>query len=123
MLVIDVARNKYPPFWVSIHALYEALNTVDDSTNKTRGYVVATRPPPGVHTRHHSVADQIRRARKTLRADAKELSNRYSSEELALVQASNPPEAVVMARRAEQDRVERITKGLSELFEPARLTL
>jgi Phytochelatin synthase len=44
-LILDVARYKYPPVWVSATDLFGAMNTVDsDNENKTRGFVVvATR--------------------------------------------------------------------------------
>ena len=40
-LILDVARYKYPPVWVTAADLYAAMNTVDsDNDNKTRGYVL-----------------------------------------------------------------------------------
>ena len=40
-LILDVARYKYPPVWVSASDLFEAMNTADASNeNKTRGYVL-----------------------------------------------------------------------------------
>jgi len=39
-LVFDVARNKYPPYWVPVETLHTAMNTVDSHTNTTRGYVL-----------------------------------------------------------------------------------
>ncbi len=43
-LVLDVARYKYPPVWVSAEDLYKAMNTPDKSNGgKTRGYVVVTK--------------------------------------------------------------------------------
>jgi hypothetical protein len=39
-LILDVARYKYPPAWVSTRDLYAALNTIDPSANETRGYVI-----------------------------------------------------------------------------------
>ena len=46
-LVLDVARYKYPPFWVRASDLFDAMNTTDASNGgKTRGYVVVTKAAP-----------------------------------------------------------------------------
>jgi hypothetical protein len=43
-LILDVARYKYPPVWVSASDLFDAMNTTDAANeNKTRGYVLITR--------------------------------------------------------------------------------
>jgi hypothetical protein len=40
-LLLDVARYKYPPIWISASTLFDAMNTADaDNENKTRGYVL-----------------------------------------------------------------------------------
>jgi len=40
-LILDVARYKYPPVWVTTSDLFNAMNTTDASNdNKTRGYVL-----------------------------------------------------------------------------------
>ncbi|WP_202635868.1 phytochelatin synthase family protein [Rugosibacter aromaticivorans] len=39
-LILDVAAYKYPPVWVSAQALWAAMNTVDQSSGHTRGFVV-----------------------------------------------------------------------------------
>lgn len=40
-LVMDVARYKYPPVWVTASDLFDAMNTVDsDNQNRTRGFVL-----------------------------------------------------------------------------------
>ena len=45
-LILDVARYKYPPVWVSAKELYGAMNTTDaDNENKTRGFVLIARTP------------------------------------------------------------------------------
>ena len=44
-LIMDVARYKYPPVWVSTADLFDAMNTTDsDNDNKTRGYVLISSP-------------------------------------------------------------------------------
>ncbi|MCB9758515.1 MAG: phytochelatin synthase family protein [Alphaproteobacteria bacterium] len=40
VLVLDVAVHKYPPVWVDTRALYDAMNTVDPSAGRSRGWVV-----------------------------------------------------------------------------------
>ena len=47
-LILDVARYKYPPVWVTASDLFDAMNTTDsDNDNKTRGYVlIASAPTP-----------------------------------------------------------------------------
>jgi len=43
-LILDVARYKYPPVWVTASDLFAAMNTTDgDNNNKTRGYVLVTK--------------------------------------------------------------------------------
>ena len=39
-LILDVARYKYPPVWVATSDLFDAMNTIDNETGKTRGYVL-----------------------------------------------------------------------------------
>jgi len=43
-LVLDVARFKYAPYWVSVEELYEATKPIDETTGKSRGWFVM-RPP------------------------------------------------------------------------------
>jgi hypothetical protein len=44
-LILDVARYKYPPVWVTASDLFDAMNTRDaDNENKTRGYVLIAKP-------------------------------------------------------------------------------
>ncbi|TPX33844.1 hypothetical protein SmJEL517_g03309 [Synchytrium microbalum] len=43
VLVLDVARFKYPPYWVKVDTLWEALHPVDTSTGKSRGYTILAR--------------------------------------------------------------------------------
>jgi hypothetical protein len=43
-LILDVARYKYPPVWVTASDLFVAMNTTDAANNnKTRGYVLVTK--------------------------------------------------------------------------------
>jgi glutathione gamma-glutamylcysteinyltransferase len=38
VLLLDVARFKYPPHWVPVSLLYGAMKDIDPDTNKSRGY-------------------------------------------------------------------------------------
>lgn len=43
-LILDVARYKYPPVWVTASDLFAAMNTNDsDNDNKTRGFVLVSK--------------------------------------------------------------------------------
>lgn len=42
-LILDVARFKYPPVWVEAEQLWHAMNTIDDASLKSRGFVVVSR--------------------------------------------------------------------------------
>jgi glutathione gamma-glutamylcysteinyltransferase len=42
-LVLDVARFKYPPHWVPIATLWEAMQTLDPATGRSRGWVTLRR--------------------------------------------------------------------------------
>lgn len=41
-LILDVAKYKYPPAWVGIHTLRQALDTLDTTSNQARGLVVVS---------------------------------------------------------------------------------
>lgn len=47
VLVMDVARFKYPPSWVSLDMLWEALLPKDVETGKSRGYLILQRGSNG----------------------------------------------------------------------------
>ena len=40
VLILDVARFKYPPYWVPVKDLFVAMTTRDPVTNKSRGFFV-----------------------------------------------------------------------------------
>uniref|UniRef100_A0A0E0L6P2 glutathione gamma-glutamylcysteinyltransferase n=1 Tax=Oryza punctata TaxID=4537 RepID=A0A0E0L6P2_ORYPU len=42
-LILDVARFKYPPHWVPLPLLWEAMNTTDDATGLLRGFMLISR--------------------------------------------------------------------------------
>ncbi len=45
VLVLDVARMRYPPYWAPVESLFKAMNTTDLDAGKTRGWVTVTRDP------------------------------------------------------------------------------
>lgn len=42
MLIMDVARFKYCPHWVSLSSMKKAIDTVDGSTNERRGFCIVS---------------------------------------------------------------------------------
>ncbi|XP_047327818.1 glutathione gamma-glutamylcysteinyltransferase 1-like [Impatiens glandulifera] len=52
-LILDVARFKYPPHWVPLPLLWEAMNTVDETSDRHRGFMLISkleRPPALLYT-------------------------------------------------------------------------
>jgi hypothetical protein len=47
ILVLDVARFKYPPYWVSLDIMWQAMRTVDPESGRSRGYFVMSSAPSG----------------------------------------------------------------------------
>jgi hypothetical protein len=43
VLILDVAKYKYPPVWVGISTLREAIATLDKTSNKSRGLVIVSK--------------------------------------------------------------------------------
>ncbi|CAN1131545.1 Glutathione gamma-glutamylcysteinyltransferase 1 [Linum perenne] len=43
-LILDVARFKYPPHWVPLRLLWEAMDKVDITTGHRRGFILLSRP-------------------------------------------------------------------------------
>ena len=44
-LVLDVARYKYPPFWVKTGDIFAAMDTPDSVSGRSRGYVTVAAAP------------------------------------------------------------------------------
>ncbi len=42
-LIMDVSRYKYPPVWVKTADLWKAMDTVDSTSGKTRGFVFVSK--------------------------------------------------------------------------------
>ncbi len=48
VLVLDVARFKYPPHWISADRLWQAMHAIDPSTGRSRGWIALQRRAQGV---------------------------------------------------------------------------
>ncbi|MCA0939855.1 phytochelatin synthase family protein [Yangia mangrovi] len=44
VLILDVAKYKYPPVWVSVETLHAGMMMVDSGSNRSRGFVVVSVP-------------------------------------------------------------------------------
>jgi len=44
VLMLDVAKFKYPPAWIKLDELLEAMRSVDSDSGKSRGLVVVEKP-------------------------------------------------------------------------------
>lgn len=42
-LMLDVARFRYPPFWITAESLFRAMNTTDSVSQKSRGYLLISK--------------------------------------------------------------------------------
>lgn len=49
-LVLDVARFKYPPHWVPVSRLWQAMTGIDPATGHPRGWLVLGQGDGGRHT-------------------------------------------------------------------------
>ncbi|XP_010905811.1 glutathione gamma-glutamylcysteinyltransferase 1 isoform X2 [Elaeis guineensis] len=43
VLILDVARFKYPPHWVPLELLWKAMDTIDEATGHHRGFMLLSR--------------------------------------------------------------------------------
>jgi hypothetical protein len=43
VLLFDTARFKYPPHWVDLRLLFDAVNTTDPDTQKQRGFIMLSK--------------------------------------------------------------------------------
>lgn len=48
VLILDVARFKYPPHWISAERLWQAMHAVDPATERSRGWLALQRRAQGV---------------------------------------------------------------------------
>lgn len=58
VLVLDVARFKYAPYWVPVQKLYEAMQPKDSATKRPRGWFVLNPP------KHHKCLHQTHEDRR-----------------------------------------------------------
>ena len=58
LLILDVARFKYPPHWVPLPLLWDALQPIDLVTGKARGYILLSKADTGNQTFYHVALDQ-----------------------------------------------------------------
>ena len=40
VLILDTARYKYPPHWIPVELIFQAMLPIDIVTGKSRGYIV-----------------------------------------------------------------------------------
>jgi len=51
LLLLDTAEYKYPPHWVPVTLMFEAMDTVDSESDRSRGWVeVVVEPGSSVST-------------------------------------------------------------------------
>ena len=43
-LILDVARYKYPPAWISFDQLFDAMREIDSTSKQSRGALIISRP-------------------------------------------------------------------------------
>jgi glutathione gamma-glutamylcysteinyltransferase len=48
VLVLDVARFKYPPHWIAAERLWQAMHGIDPATGRSRGWITLQRRARGV---------------------------------------------------------------------------
>lgn len=58
VLVMDVAKYKYPPFWVPVELAYASANTVDHTSGETRGWAVLTPAPRQMPPENFDIYDR-----------------------------------------------------------------
>ena len=72
VLILDQARFKYNSHWVPLSTLFNAMNTIDSSTGKTRGYLELTPcdkengPPPAAQPFSMCLCGSLRDVRSKL---------------------------------------------------------
>jgi glutathione gamma-glutamylcysteinyltransferase len=45
VLIMDVARYKYPPHWLPVSLVFQAMLSIDSETKRDRGYFILTASP------------------------------------------------------------------------------
>ncbi len=44
VLILDVAKYKYPPVWITVETLHDGMMMIDSGSNRSRGFVVVSAP-------------------------------------------------------------------------------
>uniref|UniRef100_A0A7S4ATG1 glutathione gamma-glutamylcysteinyltransferase n=1 Tax=Pseudo-nitzschia australis TaxID=44445 RepID=A0A7S4ATG1_9STRA len=60
VLVLDVARFKYAPYWVGVEELFHSMSEADSVTNKPRGWFILS-PPKNHECMHDEHGEEARR--------------------------------------------------------------
>lgn len=68
VLVLDVARFKYQPYWVSVEALYHSMQYLDEATQKPRGWFVLRPPVRSAQFTGTRIRDEGRRSAEVVPA-------------------------------------------------------
>ena len=58
ILILDVARFKYPLHWVPLPLLWNALAPIDTATGKSRGYILLSKHNSSSHSFYHLAVDR-----------------------------------------------------------------
>ncbi|GAB1606884.1 glutathione gamma-glutamylcysteinyltransferase 1-like [Argonauta hians] len=66
VLIMDTARFKYPPHWIRLPQLLEAMNTTDVSTGSSRGYILLSKNTSCDHPVIFCVSSQLTLAMHSL---------------------------------------------------------
>jgi len=85
VLVLDVARFKYPPHWISAERLWQAMHAVDPATGRSRGWIALQRRARGMSLGFtlRCEGDDLKGFARRLSAVVEELGPAARIEELA----------------------------------------
>ena len=61
VLILDVARFKYQPYWVPVSVLYESMTRIDKVTSKPRGWYLMRPPLPSSSYKGLTITSEERR--------------------------------------------------------------
>lgn len=99
VLLLDVARFKYPPHWVPVPMLYAAMQAIDPATERPRGYLLLERAGSSgralcsVSCRSRPFAEVLERLRTALSSSLAVAEPTSSAQAVALVLQHLPEEA------------------------------
>ncbi len=86
VLVLDVARFKYPPHWISAERLWQAMHAIDPETGHSRGWIALQRRAQGVSLGFtlRCEGDDLKGFARRLSSVVEDLGPAASIEELAI---------------------------------------